>query len=410
MKPHRKRLLGGTGALGLSMLCLAAVSYAAPVQASAAAPTGAKAAAAKGSIKVAAISSVTGPSSYAGWQLGAKVYFDEVNRQGGINGHKIDFKIFDDAGNPTNDTQIAHEEVDAGVVGFAGGVSADDCPVNGAYYDKVGIAVINVGNDPTCYTNPDIDPVNSGPQTDAELQMVYAAEKLHFKKICALTIALPGGTASEQAAIDGFEKITGLKILDWVKNFPLTANPAPAVLNLEHAGCQAVTLSVLPAQGLPIMKDAAAQGIHNITWLSGLGLYDPAFLKSAGSAADGMYIGLEFAPATSSQPAVKQMVAAFKADKVAFSGEEESSYVAAWIFGHVLSTIKGSITRATVLHAFKTLKPLDVPFMGTPFTFGSATKHRTNEASFWTRIEKGAFNPVKPASWYVLPGFVVPKS
>ncbi len=353
-------------------------------------------------IYVASLASLTGAASFAGWQLGAKAYFDYVNAHGGINGHKVDFTILDDAGSPTQVALLARKEVDAGVVAFAGSISLDDCAVNGKYYDQQGIVSIDVGSDPTCFDNPNIDPVNSGPATDPELQMVFAAEDLHFTKICMISDAVPGEDPQYQAAVTGFEQETGLTIDKWIKDWPLTASYAPAVAQLESAGCQAVALPFEASGAVPLLADAKSEGIRNITWISGLALYEQSFLSAAGSTANGMYLGLEFAPPGA--PGTQEMTAAFKADNIAPSEPEESSYTAAYVLGTVLATIKGPITRASVLAAFRALKPLSVPTMGTPFTFGTASAHHPNQAAYIVKIVNGAFVDYKTGeSWLTIP-------
>ncbi len=353
-------------------------------------------------IYVASLASLTGAASFAGWQLGAKAYFDYVNAHGGINGHKVDFTILDDAGSPTQVALLARKEVDAGVVAFAGSISLDDCAVNGKYYDQQGIVSIDVGSDPTCFDNPNIDPVNSGPATDPELQMIFAAEDLHFSKICMISDAVPGEDPQYQAAVTGFEQVTGLTIDKWIKDWPLTASYAPAVAQLESAGCQAVALPFEASGAVPLLADAKSEGIHNITWISGLALYEQSFLSAAGSTANGMYLGLEFAPPGA--PGTQEMMAAFKADNIAATEPEESSYTAAYVLGTVLATIKGPITRASVLAAFRAMKPLSVPTMGTPFTFGTASAHHPNQAAYIVKIVNGAFVDYKTGeSWLTIP-------
>jgi branched-chain amino acid transport system substrate-binding protein len=360
------------------------------------------AAAAGSAIKVASLASLTGAASFAGWQLGAKAYFDYANAHGGINGHPVQFTILDDAGSPTEVALLARQEVDAGVVAFAGSISLGDCAVNGKYYDQEGIVSIDVGSDPTCFDNPNIDPVNSGPATDPELQMVFAAKDLHDSRICMISDAVPGEDPQYQAAVTGFEQTTGQTIRKWIKDWPINANYAPAVLQLKNAGCQAVALPFEASGAVPLLADAASDGIHNITWISGLALYEQSFVSAAKSTANGMYLGLEFAPPGA--PGTAQMMAAFKADNIAATEPEESSYTAAYVLGTVLKTIKGPITRASVLHAFQTLKPLPVPTMGTPFTFGTAAAHHPNQAAYIVKIENGTFADLsKSESWLLLP-------
>lgn len=357
--------------------------------------------ASKAAIKVVSLSTTSGPDSYETWVDGAKAYFDQVNRDGGVNGHKVDFKIEDDNGNPTQDTELATKAVDSGTVALVGSVSSSECAANGPYYDKVGMIDIDIGNSPECFDNPDIAPVNAGPQIDPENGMLYAAKVLHKKKVCFFSLAFPGEAPLAAAAVTGFEKLSGQKVTKWVGDYPVTANPQPAIEEFKNAGCQAVMLNMKDIQGAPVIKDAAADGIHGITWISGLAMATPQLLSDLGPLADGSYYGYEFGPFDI--PSAAAMVKAFRADKVPLSQPEEASYTAAWIFGHVLATIKGSITRASVLKAFRDTKPFSVPTMGTLFSFGTAKKHHPNLGSFWVKVVKDKFVNTKGAdSWFSL--------
>jgi branched-chain amino acid transport system substrate-binding protein len=272
--------------------------------------------------------------------------------------------------------------------------------VNGKYYQQQGIVSIDVGSDPTCFDNPNIDPVNSGPATDPELQMVFAAEDLHDTAICFLSEAVPGEDPQFQAAVTGFEAQTGVTIHKWIKDWPINASLAPAVTQLENAGCQAVALPFEASGAVPLLADAASAGVRNITWISGLALYEQSFLSAAGATANGMYLGLEFAPPGA--PGTGQMMAAFKADNM--SEPEESSWTAAYVLGTVMKTIKGPVTRASVLKAFRAMKPLSVPTMGTPFTFGTARAHHPNQGAYIVKIAGGRFENYKAGeSWLTIP-------
>ncbi|WP_300614181.1 hypothetical protein, partial [Trebonia sp.] len=59
---------------------------------------------------------------------------------------------------------------------------------------------------------------------------------------------------------------------------------------------------------------------------------------------------------------------------------------------------------ASVLAAFRALKPLSVPTMGTPFTFGTASAHHPNQAAYIVKIVNGAFVDYKTGeSWLTIP-------
>jgi len=393
---------GRAAVVAAAVAALAVAGCSSSSSSSAGAGSSAGAAASGSPIQVASLASLTGAASFAGWQLGAKAYFDYLNKHGGINGRPVDLTILDDAGSPTQAALLARREVDAGVVAFAGSISLSDCAVNGKYYDQQGIVSIDVGSDPTCFDNPNIDPVNSGPATDPELQMIFAAQDLHDTRICMISDAVPGEDPQYQAAVTGFEQVTGQTITKWIKDWPINGSYAPAVLELKNAGCQAVALPFEASGAVPLLADAQSDGITSITWISGLALYEQSFLSAAKASANGMYLGLEFAPPGA--PGTAQMTAAFQADNIAPSEPEESSYTAAYVLGTVLKTIKGPITRASVLAAFRAMQPLTVPTMGTPFTFGTATAHHPNQGAYIVKINNGAFADYKTGeSWLTIP-------
>ncbi|MCU6480428.1 ABC transporter substrate-binding protein [Arthrobacter sp. A2-55] len=78
-----------------------------------------------GPIKIAVIDAQSGQTSSLGaWELkGVQLAFNEANSAGGINGRKIDLKIYDDQGDPTTATNLAHKVASDGnifVMGSSG--------------------------------------------------------------------------------------------------------------------------------------------------------------------------------------------------------------------------------------------------------------------------------------------------
>jgi branched-chain amino acid transport system substrate-binding protein len=353
-------------------------------------------------IKIGAITSLTGPAAFTDWSDGAAALFKRINASGGINGHPVQWTDYDDGGNPTQASDLARKLVGQGIVAFVASLSLDDCAVNRQYYQQVGIVSIDIGSDFTCFDTPNMDPVNSGPLIDPELQMIYAAKVLHKTKICVMAYAVPGEAEDVTTAIKGFEQVTGLKPTLTITGFSLTGDQTPAVLKFRNAGCQAVSVSADLNHGVPFVKDVAAQGISEkkMQVIFGLATYSPAFIKAVGAAGNGVLMGLEFGAFDT--PGDQQMLADFKNDGLPDSADTVTGWTAAYAFAHVVAGIKGPITRASVTHAFKTLTPFNVPTMGTPFTFGSASAHTPNTASFWVKLVNGKFVD-QSKSFFVLP-------
>jgi branched-chain amino acid transport system substrate-binding protein len=71
-------------------------------------------------IKIGAVVSQTGPINFVSSAQATKAYFDRVNRQGGINGHKIVLDLRDDQLDATRGQQLAQQLVNEGVFAFVG--------------------------------------------------------------------------------------------------------------------------------------------------------------------------------------------------------------------------------------------------------------------------------------------------
>lgn len=368
----------------------------------------ARAAAASGSpIKVAAIVSETGPAPFTGWANGAQAYFKYVNDHGGIHGHPVQFKIIDDQGSPTNATEIARQEVGAGIVAFVASLSLDDCAVNRHYYQQQGIVSIDIGSDPTCFDSPNTDPVNSGPMIDPLMQLLYASKVLHDKRICVMGYNVPGEAADVKEAISYWEKLSHMKPTLTVQGYGLNTDPTPAVLKFIHAKCQAVSVSADIDTGPPFMKAVGTQNATNkIQWMMGLATYSPQFAKAVGPDGNGLLMGLEFA--SFQDPASKPMLQQFKAAGIPASMTEVTGWTAAYAFTHIANTIKGPITRASFTHAAKTSKPFKIPSMGTPFSFGPGDRHNPNQAAYWVKLDNGKFTDVS-RHFLTLPVGVIPR-
>ncbi|MCU1588427.1 MAG: hypothetical protein JWN31_1920, partial [Frankiales bacterium] len=83
------------------------------------APTGSKQVLAAGApIKVGTIVSQTGAINFASSAQGTKAYFDQVNRAGGVNGHKIVLDLRDDQLDSARGNQQAQQLVAEGVFAF----------------------------------------------------------------------------------------------------------------------------------------------------------------------------------------------------------------------------------------------------------------------------------------------------
>ena len=116
----------------------------------------------KALIKVGAVSSI---AVFPEATPAVRAYFDTVNAAGGIRGRKFQLIVEDDKGQPEAAARSARKLVEQDqVVANVGSASTLECAVNGPYYaERATVSIQGTGVDPTCFSSPNIAPVNTGP-------------------------------------------------------------------------------------------------------------------------------------------------------------------------------------------------------------------------------------------------------
>ncbi|MFI0408605.1 ABC transporter substrate-binding protein [Actinomadura sp. 3N508] len=352
-----------------------------------------------GPIKVGSINGVTGLFQTPEVPKAVKAVFDEVNAAGGINGRKLELVSKDDAMDPARSGQAARQLITSEkVVALAGSSSAVDCSVNRATYSKEKIvSVPAIGVDPSCFTSPNIAPVNPGPYTLTTAMLYYASETLKRDKVCLAYTVLPGSGGGIENAIKEWTNLTGKTLT--VKNLAVgQGDPTRYLVQLKNAGCQAVAYNATVG---PWFQQAKTQGMQNVDFILAANSYSDANAKVI-PAGMNAYAGTEWQPYT--DPTLpgndrwSKIVEKNGIQKTAFS---QGAVMSADIFVQVLKGIKGDITRESVTKAFKEMKPINYPMVGTPYVFGPGNEHNPIKGSQFVKAENGA--------WKVLPGgFTVP--
>ncbi|TYB41752.1 ABC transporter substrate-binding protein [Actinomadura chibensis] len=352
-----------------------------------------------GPIKVGAINGITGLFQTPEVPKAVKAVFEEVNAAGGINGRKLELISKDDAMDPARSSQAARELIkSSNVVAFAGSSSAVDCGLNRATYTKEKIVSIPaVGVDPTCFTSPNIAPVNPGPFTLTTAMLYYASETLKRNKVCIDYTVLPGSGGGIEKAIKDWTDLTGKTLAH--KNLAVgQGDPTRYLVADKNAGCEAVLYNATVG---PWFQQAKTQGMQKVDFIVAANSYTDANAKVIPPDMNA-YAATEWQPYT--DPTLPgndrwaKLVDKNGIQKTAFS---QGAVMSADIFVQVLKSIKGDITRESVTKAFKNMKPISYPMAGTPYVFGPGNEHNPIKGSQFVKADKGG--------WKVLPGgFTVP--
>ena len=134
----------GTGAAVLALAVAAVSGCGAPGSAASSSGSG------SGPIKIAVVDAQSGQSSSLGqWEYdGVKLAVKQANAAGGIGGRKIMLTLFDDQGDPTVTTDIAHKVASGGYVAVFGAAESADSIAMAPILQRAKIPAITSGQSP----------------------------------------------------------------------------------------------------------------------------------------------------------------------------------------------------------------------------------------------------------------------
>ena len=295
-------------------------------------------------IKVGAISSLSGPVVFPEASQAVKAVFDKVNREGGINGRMIEYRVEDDKVDPQAAQQAARKLVDSDeVVAMVGSASALECSVNAALYkQKKMLSVQGTGVDPACFSSSNISPVNTGPFLGITVSLQFASEVLKRDKVCAVLVDYAGWGDAYAAAIGQWETLTGKKLLLLDATYkPGPEDPTPFVLKVRNAGCQAVVFDGVDVAGVAWMQAVQAQKVTGIDWVFLTSNYTDKVAQTLGAAGEGLYANSEFEPYGGSAPSLADWKQTMTAAGVPLNSFAQGGYLAATYFVQALTQHPG---------------------------------------------------------------------
>lgn len=242
-------------------------------------------------VKIGSVLSVTGPASFLGdpEKRTLEMYVEDLNAKGGINGQKVELKIYDDAGDAnaarTFATRLVEEDKVAAVIGGSTtGTSMAMIPV----FDDAKIPFISLAGAVQI-----VSPVKKftfkTPHTD-----LMACEKIFedLKKRNLLTIAMISGTdgfgASMKAQCEAAAPKMGINIAHQESFGPRDTDMTPQLTNIKgKAGIQAVVVPGF-SQGPAIVTRNYKQLDMKLPLYHSHGVASKQFIELSGPAAEGV--------------------------------------------------------------------------------------------------------------------------
>jgi branched-chain amino acid transport system substrate-binding protein len=353
-------------------------------------------------IKVGSINALTGPFQLADASNGAKALFDRVNAEGGVNGRKIDFIIKDDKSDPAAAATAARELIQQDdVVGMTGGVTLVGCTVNQKLLERSDIRDVMAGGAvPSCFQQPNVSPVNAGPQTDITLSVQFAHDKLGAQNVCLFLTDSPPTKSYLDALKADVTQILGKEpYID--ATITENTNYASLMTKAKSEQCDAIINDGSPPQAIPLAKARDQQGVTAPLILQGSS-YVSDLPDALGPDVTDIYAVSEMEPYTLDSPVLKQLKSDFEKNGVKLTSLAQYGWQAANVYVEMLKSIKGEINKDSVNKALLALENLDSHGMtGSPYTFGPGKTHNSNRSVKFVEVKNGDW--VSEGDWVTLP-------
>ena len=262
-------------AAGAAVLALAAAATAALAQ----------------DIKIGSVLSVTGPASFLGEpeEKTLKMYVDDINAKGGINGRKLQLVVYDDGGDANKARTFATRLVEEDkVVAMLGGSTTGTTMAMVPVFEEAQIPFVSFGGAAVI-----IDPVKKfvfkTPHTD-----LLACEKIYddLKKRSLTKIGLYGGTDGfGKSMMEGCKKVAGkygIEVVGEETYNPTDKDMTPQLTNLKNKpGIQAIVGTGFGASAAVATRGVKQLGI-TLPFYQSHGVASKSFIDLVGDGAEGV--------------------------------------------------------------------------------------------------------------------------
>jgi len=315
----------------------------------------------------------------------AKIYFDCVNANGGINGRPIEYSYEDAAPDPAALAALATKLVeDEQVLAIVGSIELLECDVNGDYYASHGYHPIIAGVAAGCFLGPQWSALNMGPYYSS-IGGAQAAVRAGAKgKIVVASGNLPGADYINTGVTD-FAESLGMESEGILEDVPI-ADPAAFAQRLVQTAGEggAVVLDFTGPTVLPLLEAIDDQGlIDKVIWASSTPPNDPTVAAALSSNWNGKFlINAEFNVLDSGLPDNDQMLALHDAAGADFpvSSFAQMGYLIARATTEALLRVKGDFTVESVNEAIFNLKDFESDMLCKPwyYTNGSSANVSNN--------------------------------
>ncbi|MEM5316016.1 ABC transporter substrate-binding protein [Paraburkholderia sp. JHI869] len=257
---------------------------------------------------------LTGPNAQYGaqWQAGFDLALDQINAEGGINGHPLRYVFEDSQSDPRQAVTIAQKFVsDPRILIELGDFSSPASMAASPIYQRAGLVQLGFTNSHPDFTKGgDYIWSPSVSQADAQPLIADLAVKQGFKRVAVLYQNTDWGRASKDVFVKA-ANARGAQVVAAEGYQPTDKDFRATLVRVRDTHPDALVLVSYYADGAQIVRQARESGIRLPVVAAG-SVYSPKFLELGGDAVNGVTTNTSFFPGDP-RPEVQRFVQGFKA-------------------------------------------------------------------------------------------------
>jgi len=285
--------------------------------------------------KIGSIFSVTGPAAFLGDHMKntVEMYINEKNKKGGINGHPLEWYVYDAASEVTKGVTAARRLIEQDGVsivvgdGNSSAVAISLAPI----FEKAKVPFISLSGSKLIAS-----PIEEKhwvfkavqEDTDGVRKCIDFWQHKGYKKVAFLTDTSGWG----KSARDEFKlylKDTDIQAVAWEEFDPGATDLTPQLVRIKKAAPEVIVCWTVTPAGVVFLKNVQQLGMKDTVIMHGQGFVSERYMKMAGSAAEGvLLVGFRFSVRDQLPPndPLKKAIDKYTEEYKSHYGEEPNFY------------------------------------------------------------------------------------
>jgi len=351
------------------------------------------------SISVGTSIPLSGPAgAYGTIARGTKAYFDYINGQGGVYGRKLTYTILDDGYEPARAlNNVKNLVLNKGVFALVDDLGTANNEAAIPFITQQGVPLVYPASGSSVMSHPlkkYLFAMQVSYTIEGKVLADYAVKNLHAKKIGVFY-------QNDDFGKEGLDAVTarakqdGALVVDSESYQPADADLSAQALKFKSAGVDAVIMFAIPTPAITFLSTAPKIGLKAKLLSSDTAL-DPAIIKAAGPAAEGVYFDAYADLPTANTPGARlyRQVVQKYGDPTTTplnSTFTATGVLSGEVFVEGLKRAGKNLTRQGFIKALETFR--NYRPAGSNITY-TPTNHAGIEGSYMVQIKNGNIVPV----------------